>query len=112
MSVQEMTYEEWIDEGERRFGQEPMEWRVVCPSCGHVQTPRDFMKFVPEDLMSKLWAFSCIGRVDGVHGNVDMGTKPGPCNYTSGGFFNISPFKVKFPNGKVQSAFAFDEVSS
>jgi hypothetical protein len=41
--------------------------------------------------------FNCIGRYDGRHGGVQMGTRPGPCNYTGGGLFNLNPVAVLHP---------------
>ena len=99
--------EEWRAEARRRFGQDAMKWRFVCPSCGHVQTPEDFKK---AGAPSSAVGYSCIGRWDG-HMHVTMGTKPGPCNYTGGGLFNINPIPVVV-DGKTVWAFAFADAPS
>lgn len=37
-----LTFNDWVAEGEKRFGKEKLDWKFVCPNCGHVQTMRDF----------------------------------------------------------------------
>lgn len=38
----EPTLQEWCEEGIRRFGMDPHDWRFRCPACGNEQTPADF----------------------------------------------------------------------
>ena len=42
MTTIRMTRAEWEAEGKRRFGDDMMTWRFVCPSCGHVQSANDY----------------------------------------------------------------------
>lgn len=84
----------WQNEAVRRFGESPRGWRFKCPCCGHVQSMQDFENLNADP---NLAYFDCIGRHDGKHFQVAMGTKPGPCNYTGGGLFCLSPVIVKHP---------------
>jgi hypothetical protein len=100
-----IEFREWEQEAIRRFGQHPSGWRFKCPCCGHVQSMQDF-KDLGVDV--NLAYFNCVGRHDGKHMDVDMGTKPGPCNYTGGGLFNLNPVAVKHPEtGGTVHVFAF-----
>ncbi|MBA7621066.1 hypothetical protein ES703_28423 [subsurface metagenome] len=100
-----MTLQEWKAKGKRLFGNDTSKWKFKCPACGHVQTPQDFKALkVDPNLVYR----NCIGRYDG-HMDVDMGTKPGPCNYTSGGLININPVPVVDVDGNTKYVFAFAE---
>jgi len=104
-NAEAIGFEEWQGIAIRKFGEHPRNWKFKCPSCGHVQSMQDF-KDLGVDV--NLAYYNCIGRHDGKHGRVAMGTKPGPCNYTSGGLFNISPTAVKHPEtGDTLRVFAF-----
>lgn len=37
-----MTRDEWSAEGRKRFGDDQMQWRFVCPACGHVASVQDY----------------------------------------------------------------------
>lgn len=94
-AVKKMAHAEWLAEARQRFGDNPKKWRFVCPACGNVQTINHFLPYVNGAKAASMVYFSCVGRVDGKHGNVHMGTKPGPCNYTSGGLFVINTLIVE-----------------
>jgi len=103
-----MTKDEWQQKGKELFGDDMLDWRFVCPSCGNVQTPRDFKPYkdpgaTPGDACS-----NCIGRFDG-HGDVEILSGKSPCNYASGGLFNFNPVRV-LDGDKVISSFAFAPV--
>jgi hypothetical protein len=102
------TIDEWLAEGERLFGQNMLEWKFVCPSCGHVQTPEDFRPHKDKGSTPDSARFSCIGRYDG-HMDTDMCSGKSPCNYTSGGLFKLAPITVIDADGKKFSCFAFAE---
>jgi len=103
--VTTMTEEEWIAEGERRFGQERTQWRFVCPNCGHVQTLADCQAGGVESPETKI-GFSCIGRWTGGKGT--MSNQPcAPCDYTNGGLFGIYPLVVVTSEGKPYRLFDF-----
>ena len=103
-----MTKAEWRAKGLSLFGDDFLLWRFVCPSCGHVQTAMDFLRFKDQGATPNTVYFNCIGRYDG-HMDVPMYTTPGPCNYTSGGLLNISPVLVTDEEFRFeQRVFAFD----
>lgn len=99
------TPDAWRAEASRRFGDDPLQWRFVCPSCGHVAKVQDWKDV---GAPSGAIAFSCIGRYQ--KGGKDAFSKKGegPCNYTTGGLINISPIKVK-DGANTQYVFAFAE---
>lgn len=106
----------WEAIGTERFGPDKMTWRFICPCCKHIQTPEDFRPYATEKGPDPSTAyFSCIGRWSGhkrdaflPKGKEDT---PGPCNYTSGGLFNISPVMVIDDAGKEHPAFDFAEAA-
>lgn len=104
-----VTREEWQTEATRRFGPHARNWRFVCPACGFEQSAAMFEERtkLTVDEIRNVVAFSCIGRWDG-HEKVDMGTKPGPCNYAGGGLFPLNPVAVEV-DGKTHHVFAFAE---
>lgn len=56
------TLQEWLEEGNQRFGNDFANWKFKCPACGHVASGQDF-KELNADLndMYKI----CIGRANG-----------------------------------------------
>jgi hypothetical protein len=58
------TRDEWVAEGERRFGPDMMKWRFVCPACGNVTTVEDFKPFADRGATPDRAAKMCIGRFD------------------------------------------------
>lgn len=102
-----LTYAEWLEEGKRRFGEDKLSWRFECPSCHGTQTPEQFRPFTnnPEVAM-----FNCIGRYTTGQSTPIFSGKS-PCNYTSGGLFNVNPCEVFLPGDeKPVRVFAFAEV--
>ena len=105
-----MSYAEWIAEGTRLFGQSMLKWRFVCPACGHNQAVEDFRPFKEKGADADSARFNCIGRYSGANPNAGMsgtGKAPGPCNYTSGGLFDLRPVIVVMDDGTEIKAFAF-----
>ncbi len=100
-----MTLEEWLAEGERRFGPDKPAWRFVCPSCGYVASSREWKDAgAPEGAV----AFSCVGRWTGSEQEAFAKGK-GPCNYAGGGLIGLNPVHVE-SGGQVLPVFAFAEV--
>jgi hypothetical protein len=100
-----MTLEEWHAEGERLFGQDEMQWRFVCPACGHVATPLDWKNAGAKESHV---AFSCVGRF--MESPRDAFAKgPGPCNYAGGGLIGLNPVQI---DGRKERYFAFAENST
>lgn len=96
------SIEEWRAEAVRLFGDNPMEWRFVCPSCGHVASIQDWKD---AGATSGEAAYSCVGRR--LEGSKQMGEKPGPCNYAGGGLISLNPVIIKFKGGESSRVFAF-----
>ena len=105
MTEEIMTKDEWMSTGKKLYGDDFMEWKFKCPSCGHIQTVKDFKQFKDKGATPDTARFNCIGRYDG-HGDVVLGTKPGPCNYTAGGLLNLNPIKIT-DGDKEYTSFAF-----
>lgn len=78
-----------------RWGEDPLKWRVVCPSCGTVQSLQDlFDAAKPEtpaakDALAKMIGVGCIGRG----------------NYASYGLFCINKLIIVFEDGHEAPAF-------
>src|SRR4051794_1838358 len=106
MTAKRFTVEEWLAEGERRFGTDRMNWRFVCPSCGHVQAVEGFVRFKSEGAAASSAYFNCIGRYGGPAREAFGEKDGGPCNYTSGGLFKISPVEV-VADGTIVRVFDF-----
>ncbi len=101
-----MTHAEWHAEGVRRFGDDEMKWRFVCPSCGYVASPEDWKSVgAPESEV----AFSCLGRHVSTPRQAFGELGQGPCDYAGGGLFRINPVEVQFEGDKVERFFAFAE---
>ncbi|TCT21176.1 VVA0879 family protein [Thiobaca trueperi] len=104
--IQEMTHAEWIAEGRRRFGDDMMNWRFVCPACGHVAAARDWKDAgAPPNAV----AFSCVGRWLPTAREAFADAGHGPCNYAGGGLFRLNPLHVRREDGQIEPVFAFAE---
>ena len=99
-----MTHEEWKQEAIRRFGENPMNWKFVCPSCGYVASLKDWHDAGASQNEA---AYSCIGRSLNSQKNIFDKTE-GPCNYAGGGLFGLNPVSVEL-DGKIHRVFAFAE---
>ena len=104
-----MTLDEWLAEGERRFGADRLKWRFVCPGCGHVQAVEDFRPFKDRGATAESAYFNCIGRYAGPKRTAFGEKGGGPCDYTTGGLLNISPVTIRYGEDKTTSAFDFAE---
>jgi hypothetical protein len=81
-NLKKIPLDDWRAEAARQFGPNPLEWKFVCPSCGH------------------------IGRFDG-HLHVPMFSKGGPCNYTLGGLLVLAETVVIAEDGRELPVFEF-----
>jgi hypothetical protein len=104
-----MTHAEWLAEAARRYGPDSLKWQFKCPSCGHVACVQDWKDAgAPEGAV----AFSCIGRYTGDPAAAAAAAfkgKGGPCNYTCGGLFQISPLTITLESGEESPAFPFPD---
>lgn len=87
------SLEAWQDFARTLFGEDMMDWRFVCPVCGHVATARDYKESgAPQSAV----AFSCIGRwLESSREAFSKDDGPGPCNYAGGGLFRCNPVKIE-----------------
>ena len=112
MSTITMTLEEWMAEGTRRFGEAQLNWKFVCPACGHIQAVEDFRPYKSQGATAETARFNCIGRYSGAQQNAGLngtGKAKGPCDYTGGGLFDLLPVTVVLPDGSKARSFAFAE---
>lgn len=99
------TKAEWQARAVELFGDDPLAWRFVCPSCGYVAAVSAWRDAgAPENTV----AFSCVGRwIPGTSGEATFRKEGGPCTYAGGGLFRINPVCVVDPDGKEHQVFAF-----
>lgn len=102
-----MTHAEWKAEAERRFGKDMMNWKFVCPSCGHVQSTKDYKE---AGAQPSAVGFSCVGRY--LKKKKSAFGKKGPCDYAGGGLIRLNPITVVHEDGEESQAFAFAEADS
>jgi len=86
------------------FGEDMSQWRFVCPVCNHSQSVQDYKDAGASEGMI---GFSCIGRALPKSRDAFGGEGEGPCNYTSGGLFGLSPISVRVDDKDIPM-FAFD----
>jgi hypothetical protein len=79
------SIEAWEAEGKRRFGNDYMEWKFVCPMCGHVASVADFKAAGAAD--PNCAYTECLGRYHG-KGSPQAGDSSG-CNWAAYGLFGI-----------------------
>ena len=100
MDITHYEREEWFDEGTRRFGDNLLQWRFVCPVCGHVASA---MNYIEAGAPGSAAGFACIGRwIKGARDALAGGDAPGPCNYSGGGLFRLNPVHVHADGGVVE----------
>lgn len=80
-TTRSISHAEWLAEAERLFGPNPLKWRFVCPSCGHVASVEDWKSAGASEGEV---AFSCVGRhstEEHKAAKAVFGRQGGPCNY-------------------------------
>lgn len=84
----------------------PVDVAVVCPSCGTVQSSRDFIAAgvgKTEEEVEPFVGTACIGRYNGA-GRLDEPMKQATglkgCNWTVGGMLKLHTLEVQTPDGK------------
>lgn len=111
VDARRLTLDEYHEALRSEWGDDAMQWRVECPSCGTIQCLQDFFDATnpqtadDKNALARLAGFSCIGRVTGATGAFNR-EKHKPCNYTSGGLFCINTLFVVREDGKETPAFA------
>ena len=96
-----MTQAEFVAECTRRFGPDPINWKVVCPKCGTIQCGLDFKEAgLTAEQANRYIAFSCIGRYTTAKG----------CDWTLGGLLHIHKLEVVMNDGHIRPTFDIAEV--
>ena len=94
-----MTQEEWWDEGVSLYGDDFSDWELICPACGTVQKPKDFLDMgMSKEESVPYVGFSCIGRFE-------KSTKG--CDWTLGGLFQIHELEIVTDTGHKSAFFEF-----
>jgi hypothetical protein len=102
------SVEAWLEEGKRRFGEDFMLWKFVCPVCKNVASLADFRAAGAADPNSATQ--ECIGRYRKERAHPfgqgsDKVTQP--CDYAGYGLFRLSPVRVVQSDGRETHSFAF-----
>lgn len=100
----EVSFEQWLAEACEKFGEDRMNWKFICPSCGHIAS---VIEYKNAGATEGQVGFSCIGRYLGAGDEHTFRKSGGPCNYAGGGLIGINPVTVIFPNGKKVNVFEF-----
>ena len=114
-----LTQAELIAEATQRFGNDPLKWAFVCPSCGDVANGQDFKKALAERprthhrrnepvIASDIVGQECIGRTLGA---LDRGRGKYAgrgCDWVAYGLF-AGPWEIALPNGRTMHAFPLAE---
>lgn len=99
MKTVTLTLAQFMSAGTERYGSEIRHWRFRCPACGHVQSMEDFRPFKSQGATADDVRFNCVGRFLGAKRKAFGGHGPGPCDYTTGGLFNITPLTISTDEG-------------
>ncbi len=100
------SLEEWLAEGARRFGPDQLKWKFQCPACGHIQAVEDFRPYKDRGVTAETARFNCIGRYMPKPREAFSTEGNGPCDYTSGGLFDLRPDIIMHEGDAIKS-FAF-----
>lgn len=108
-----LTQAELIAEATERFGDDPLKWAFVCPSCGDVANGEDFRQALAEHprtnlrtdepvIASDLVGRECIGRTLGALSR--KAYKGRGCDWVAYGLFP-GPWEIALPSGRSMHAF-------
>lgn len=99
----------WQARARELFGDDPGNWRFVCPVCGNVAAVREFKEAGAPDADSA--RCECLGRhlpKERTREAFGEGKVERPCNYAGYGLIQLSPVRVVVEGGKEIHSFAFD----
>lgn len=103
MTTLTLTLAQFMAAGTARYGPEIRTWKFRCPVCGHVQSIEDFRPFKGRGATADDVRFNCLGRFAGPKRRAFGGDGPGPCDYTTGGLFNVTPLTITTDEGPKHS---------
>ncbi|MEU8968099.1 VVA0879 family protein [Streptomyces monashensis] len=108
-----LTQAQLDTEAKARFGDDPLKWAFVCPSCGDIANGQDFTEALAEPprtnlrtnepvIASDIVGQECIGRALGA---LDRKPYKGRgCDWAAYGLF-CGPWEIELPNGRTMHAF-------
>jgi hypothetical protein len=110
-----LTQAELLAEARTRFGDDPLKWAFICPSCGDIANGTDFSQALAERprtnragetvIASDVVGQECIGRTLGALEKSDDEYTGRGCTWTAYGLFS-GPWDIALPNGRVAHGFA------
>ena len=100
-----MTQAELVAEARDRFGEDPLRWAFVCPTCKDVATAQDFKD---ADADPQRVGQECIGRSLGCLNGAQKGWTGRGCDWTAYGLFP-GPWLITLPDGREVRGFALAE---
>lgn len=109
-----LTQAELLAEARDRFGDDPLKWAFVCPSCTDVANGTDFRAALAEHprtnrsgeavIASDIVGQECIGRTLGALEKSDRKYAGRGCTWTAYGLFR-GPWEIALPNGRTAHSF-------
>lgn len=109
----QITQAELVAEATERFGNDPIKWAFLCPSCGDIADGEDFRQALADNprkhrtgvdvIASDVLGQECIGRTLGALDKQQTYTGRG-CNWAAYGLFG-GPWTVTLPDGRSMHAF-------
>lgn len=115
-----LTQSELVTEARERFGDDPLKWAFVCPSCGDIANGEDFSKALTEHprknrsgeavIASDVVGRECIGRTLGALDKRQTYTGRG-CDWAAYGLF-AGPWEIALPNGRTAHGFPLAPASA
>lgn len=109
-----LTQAELVAEAAARFGNDPLKWAFVCPSCGDIANGEDFREALAKHprtnlrtdepvIASDIVGKECIGRTLGALSR--KAYKGRGCDWAAYGLLG-GPWTITLPNGRSMHAFA------
>ncbi|OKI50320.1 VVA0879 family protein [Streptomyces sp. MJM1172] len=96
----------WRSLGLQLFGTDDWRrWRVVCSSCGYIQSPAEFAALDHEEVRPEFAFSDCIGRY--LEGYEDDAPDAFPCNTVTWGFIPLGHYRVNWAAGNQGQVFRF-----
>ncbi|CAK7288601.1 VVA0879 family protein [Streptomyces misionensis] len=110
-----LTQDELVTEARNRFGDDPMKWAFVCPSCGDIANGEDFRQALTANprtnrnsdavIASDVIGQECIGRTLGALAKRNGKYAGRGCDWAAYGLFS-GPWEITLPNGRIAYGFA------
>ncbi|SDM76606.1 VVA0879 family protein [Streptomyces wuyuanensis] len=109
-----LTQAELLAEARERFGDDPLKWAFICPTCGDIATGEDFSNALADHprknrageavIASDLVGQECIGRTLGALAKGAGKYSGRGCDWAAYGLF-AGPWEITLPDGRSMHAF-------